>query len=490
MTALTPPNAFQAALRTDFRTFLDKVFQEIEGDRILIDNWHIDAMVYIATEIAAGRRTRQTVSLPPRYLKSVIFSIALVAWMLGHNPRLRIICASHSMELAGYNARLFRRVIETSWFQATFPQFRIDPKCDTAVEVGTMLGGYRLTSSVGSSLTGRGADLIIIDDPLPADQALSDSARNAVIKWYDLSLESRLDDKIRGAILVVMQRLHLDDLVGHVQRRDGWRHLVLPAIAEVEEKVQIGLDQYYTRRVGEPLCEALEPISMLRTRQASTDPFIFSAQWQQIPIPPEGAIVRRKWFKRYEKEPSPSEFDGVIQSWDPAAKSSPTSNFSACITAGILGKDVYVLDCLRVKLDFPELERLVIRHARDFRARAVLIEDTALGTSLIQNLQRRQLVNIIPIKVRPTYDKLTRFVHQTAVIEAGRVHLPGHADWLADFETELFAFPGSRHDDQVDALSQLLAWYDERFSRPRQSAVIVTNYGKLIVTRDDDPLGL
>ena len=212
MTGLNDQALLGAVLRQDLGTFIAKVFQTVSpGDRYL-HNWHIDAIVYTLLQIHEGDNRRLIITQPPRSLKSICTSVAFVAWSLGHDPSKRFACVSYSHELAATFARQFRAVVTSDWYRALFPHVRLAK--DTETECVTTEGGGRFAVPVGGSFTGRGADVIIIDDPMKADDAQSEKARRAVNDWYGTTLLSRLDDKERGAIILVMQRLHEDDLAG------------------------------------------------------------------------------------------------------------------------------------------------------------------------------------------------------------------------------------------------------------------------------------
>ena len=473
MSTKSKSSVFYALWRADFRSFFEKVFEQTNPGKKLQPGWHIDAMIYAAVQVASGKQPRQAIALPPGYLKSLIFSVALPAWLLGRDPTKRIICASHSMDLTERNMLLYREIIEAPWYRATFPDFKVSRKCDKAEQIQTTRLGYRLSASVGTSVTGFRADIIIIDDPLPADQALSLAHRNRVINWYDLSIESRLDDRERGAIIIVMQRLHLDDLIGHVLRKDEpWALLALPAIAEFDQNVQIGEGEFHQRLAGDVLCPTRESRQFLE-RKRTENSFVFAAQYQQAPIPPEGALIKRAWFRRYQKAPSRDAFDSVVQSWDCAGSARTGSDFSVGLCFGIRGQDFYLLDMARGRWEFPDLKHAVITFSRKHRADAVLVENSALGMALIHDLSRRSdLLNVIGIPVRPGYDKVTRLQHQSAKIESGRLYLPRSAPWLPEVEEELLSFPGSRHDDIVDALSQFMMW--EHLRNPPELNMTVT----------------
>ena len=292
---------------------------------------------------------------------------------------------------------------------------------------------------------------------------MSVTTRSAVNEWFDRTLYSRLDDKRRDVIIVIMQRLHLEDLVGYLLQKEPWVHLSLPAIAEVEQRVETGPNQTHLRAIGEVLHEAREPRPVLDRIKLTLGNFNFSAQYQQSPVPLEGEVVRWQWFRRYDNLPGREPSDMIVQSWDVASKSGEFNDYSVGTTWLVSGGDYYLVDLLRDKLGFPELKRKIIEQARQFCTEAIVIEDTGSGTALIQDLGGEAAVGIpYPIAFRPEVDKITRMHAQSVKIEAGHVHLPRHAPWLEDLRLELLQFPYGRHDDQVDSIAQFLNWIDQR----------------------------
>ena len=327
----------------------------------------------------------------------------------------------------------------------------------------TSLKGYRYSTSVGGTLTGRGGDMLIVDDPLKSEDALSDVKRSAVNDWYDGTLYSRLDDKRKGVIIIIMQRHHLDDLAGHVLQQEEWSQLNLPAIAEIDESISIGPSVTYTRKVGELLHEAREGNEELERMRVALGSFRFSAQYQQRPVPVEGEIIKWEWFGSYDALPQRQNSDEIIQSWDTANKAEELSDYSVCTTWLVRGNLYYLLDILRKKLNYPELKRTAIEHARNHQADSVIIEDRGSGISLIADLRQGGAAgNPMPIAFDPVGDKITRMSAQSGPIEAGQVLLPRTAPWLQDFRDEILEFPHGRHDDMVDSLSQFLACIRKR----------------------------
>src|SRR5215475_6534069 len=279
-----------ALLRTDLRYFVWKSFGTVMPGTPYLPNWHIDAIVHQLMQVHAGGTPRLLINQPPRSLKSICVSVAYVAWLLGHDPTRRIIVVSYSNEFAAELHRQFRMVIDAPWYRALFPAMR--PAKDSGTELVTTAGGSRYATSVGGTLTGRGADLIIVDDPLKAEEAMSEPARRRVIDWYGGTLVSRLNDKENGPIVVVMQRLHENDLAGHLLGQGGWEHLDLPAIAVEDSVIPIGDNKVFTRGQGEVLHPARESREVLDRIKAEIGSLKFSAQYQQQPVPLEGNILR------------------------------------------------------------------------------------------------------------------------------------------------------------------------------------------------------
>ena len=228
-----------AVLRTDFLSFLTRVFREVAPGETLVPGWHLEAICWALSEVAGGRRRRQIIEVPPRSLKSVAASVALVAWILGHEPTRKIIVISYAQQLALVHSAACRQVMKSAWYRAVFPGTEIGDK-DTESYFRTTRGGFRDATSIGGVLTGKGADLIIIDDPIKPDDAMSEAHRTAANDWFRRTLVSRLNNKQKDAILLVMQRLHVDDLAGHVRTLDEWEVLTIPAIAEADETIPIG----------------------------------------------------------------------------------------------------------------------------------------------------------------------------------------------------------------------------------------------------------
>ena len=210
-----PRAEYETMLRQDFSTFAGRCFVDLNPQTDLAINWHIEVIAAKLTAVRNGEIRRLIINLPPRHLKSLMASIAFPAWCLGHDPSAQILCVSYAQDLADKLSRDCRGIMMSKWYRRIFPT-RLASQRQAVQEFITTRQGYRLATSNGGVLTGRGADIIVIDDPLKPEEALSDARRQAANEWYDHTLYSRLNDKREGAIVIVMQRLHEDDLVGHV----------------------------------------------------------------------------------------------------------------------------------------------------------------------------------------------------------------------------------------------------------------------------------
>lgn len=456
-----------AIVRKDFKSFVRKVFNEVSANNEYLDNWHIDVICdSVMTMMESKDNNRLIVNIPPRYLKSIICSIALPAFLLGHNPKANIICVSYGDELSSKFAHDTKRVIESIWYQELFPSTKIAKDKKSINDFATTKGGGRFATSVNGTLTGRGADHIIIDDPIKPTEALSDKIRDKTNEWFGNTLYSRLNNKNTGKILLIMQRVHENDLTGHLlDSEQNFSHLRMPAIAENDELWEVKdriRDQVYkiSRRKGDPLHKEREGIDLLLKTKNSIGEFAFAGQYQQLPMPQEGGLIKKRWLQYYNEKDS-IQFTKILMSWDTANKSGVNNAYSVCLTLGVTRDNkYYLLDCYREKLDFPDLIKQVLGRYNKLRREnkcpvLVLIEDKASGTQIIQTLKAEH--HISPIEVKPEYDKETRLKSISHLLENGTCLFPkDNPHWWFDFELELLRFPSVQHSDQCDALSQTL----------------------------------
>jgi predicted phage terminase large subunit-like protein len=450
---------YECVLRRDLMSFVERSFYELNAQAKFLNSPHIEVLVSKLESCRRGKIRRLIINLPPRSLKSHAASVVFPAWLLGHDPSTQIICSSYGQDLADKHARDCRTLMGSTFYRRLFPNTHLALEKQSVNEFVTTAQGFRMSTSVGGVLTGRGADVIILDDPLKPDEALSETRRNAVNEWYDNTLLTRLNNKQTGVIIIVMQRLHQDDLVGHGMAQEDWEVLSFPAIAEEDEMYVIESPlgrRRWQRKTGDALQPERESLVTLAQMRQTIGEYNFASQYQQNPMPLGGTIVKTEWFKYYDPSDLPSGFSCVLQSWDTTNKSGELNDYSVCTTWGASWDSYYLLSVFRRRLNYPDLKRAVLEQARQHHADIVLIEDKASGTQLIQDLQVEGLCGIRAYKAPTGSDKILRLYAQTAEFESGRVLLPRSAPWLEAYKRELTSFPGSKYDDQVDSTTQAL----------------------------------
>lgn len=451
--------ALNALCRVSFPAFCHRAFMELHPNQVLIENWSVDAVCFRVQQIAERKVERRLVlNMPPRSLKSFIVSVCLPAWLLGRDPATRILCASYSEELSFKFSRDCRALMESAFCKQLFPLTRLSPKKITEREVETTRRGYRLATSVGGTLTGRGGDILIIDDPIKANDANSAVALSGANDWFQSTALSRLDQRDKSVIIVVMQRLHAEDLSGILIEK-GWPNLVLPMIATEDRSYAISEDEVYERIAGELLQPKRDTLQAVRDLQVEMGSRTFAAQYQQDPTPPDGNMIKAVWLGRYDAKASVG-YDRIILSCDPAGKTGPRNDYTAMSIYGLRGRDIDVLHVVRGRWTVLEMKARIESLTSEWNVNLSIIEDTSSGTSLIQILRQETKLNVIGR--RPKDDKITRMMRHEGTFESGRIRLPTEAPWLADFERELLAFPFGRYDDQVDSILLFLEWHAER----------------------------
>lgn len=451
-----------AGLRQDFALFLMRVFGDLHaGAEPLKLAWYLRAICHALTAACNEEGARLVVTVPPRHLKSVAASVALPAYLLGRDPARRIMVATYSQDLARRHATQSRRIMQSAWYQRLFPATVIASGGNRMLETVTSQGGGRKAVSVGGTVTGHGADVIIVDDCLKADDARSDAKREEARAWFTGTLGTRLNTPGGGAIISISQRLHEDDLPA-LLLENGYRHLCLPAIAERDDVIALGSGHHHHRRVGELLDRPGVTREKLEAERRTLGAQVFSAQFQQNPVSPEGNLIRLEWFGSDDEAYERADFYRVVQSWDTGLSDEPGADYSVCTTWGYRERRWHLIDVLRERLAFPDLKRAVLRQRRQWRADEVIIEDAGSGISLWQEF--RSSGDFRPVMWRVGQDKETRLIGVTGQLEAGLCVLPTTAPWLDFFRHELRAFPFGRNDDQVDSMTQFLE-YHLRWSR-------------------------
>lgn len=456
-----------AILKRNLNAFVFQAFDREVAEEGLRPTQAIHLICETLQELTEGDVRRQIINLPPRTLKSFICSICFPAWLLGLDPSTKIIVISHDKNLVNSLTYRCRQIIESKWYQEAFPGTSLQSDFSKVDHFKTTAGGGVLAASVGSGLTGHGGDWIILDDPIDARDAYSPVERENVNSVFDIKIASRLDNRSEGKILIVMQRLHPDDLCGHLQDRPTFRHLIVPLVAETEMVYRAGKFEWQ-RPVGDildPLSYSANEVEVLRKELPA---HVFQAQYQQAPILLDSGIVKADWFGRYDNIPTIAH--QVVFSCDFGQTTGETSSYSCVLVIRTDGVNHYLVHVLRKRAAFAELQRDLLRLSGLHRPSNILIENAALGTAMISALREQSLpICAIP---RPTKGKIERLEAVLHLLSGGNVLLPAAGTWLSDFLGEVCSFPTAPHDDQVDALSQYLSWIEDPGRRRHEPVIL------------------
>ncbi|GLK68960.1 phage terminase large subunit [Hansschlegelia plantiphila] len=454
--------AIRVACRKDLYPFFRAMFPVLAPGQPFIDALHFRAIATALQKVASGEIKRLAIAVPPRHGKSMLGTVALPAWLLGQDPRLKVVCASYSEQLAKSFASQGRDLMRSSQFRDVFPGAMLASGGAALEELRTTEKGYRLATSVGGVVTGKGADFIVVDDPLKAIEASSENARQSVFDWMTQSLLSRFDKPTEGRMIVIMQRLHQDDPIGRLMAQSGWTLLELPGEVWKRQALDIGGGKAWTLEPGDLLFPERFGHADLKLLKEELGEAGYNAQILQRPLPPDGNLFKMSWFRRYDEAPPRKAFERVIQGWDPAYMDGEANAYTVCTTWGIAGRKLYLLDVLRERMKFPQLGSRVLSERKKHKADQVIVESAGVGQILIQELKTYQSPTRWLLPISPNAAKLARAEGQTPKIERGRVYLPNSAPWLDAFEQEIALFPHGVYADQVDSTSQFLRALDYR----------------------------
>ena len=424
-----------------FIPFVKHVWPEfIEGD-------HHRKIAKKFEDIANGKIKRLIVNMPPRHTKSEFASYLFPAWMVGKNPKLKVIQTTHTGELAVRFGRKMKNLVDTSEFAQVFEDCKIAADSKAAGRWETNKGGEYYAAGIGGAITGRGADLLIIDDPHSEQDALSDTAMDSAYEWYTSGPRQRLQPG--GAIVIVMTRWSTKDLTGKLlnaqsePKADKWEVVEFPAIMPSNTPVW---PNYWK-------LEELEAV------KASLSEAKWQAQWQQNPTSEEGSIIKREWWKEWKEKEIP-DLVHIIQSYDTAFSIKETADFSAITTWGVFyppnkGPHLILLDVRKGRWDFPELKKIALEEYKYWEPETVIIEAKATGTPLTHELRQIgvPVVNFTPSKGN---DKHVRVNSVAPLFEAGKIYYPADKRWAEEVIEECAAFPYGEYDDLVDSTTQAL----------------------------------
>lgn len=437
--------------------YVRQAWHIIEPHTPLYWNWHIELICEYLEAMHAGQIQDLIINEPPRHMKSTVCSVCYPSWVWIHKPGHQFLTASYGADLATRDSVKSRRIIESPWYQARWgDRFSLTTDQNVKTRYENNQGGHRITTSVSGGATGEGGDTLIVDDPHNIREIYSKVKRKSVQRWWDEVLSTRRNHPGKSQRLVIMQRCHQDDLVGHLSKMEGYTLLVIPTEAEKKTVVRFPMTgRFVNLEEGDLLWPDRFPKEFVEKEKPNMGSFAWSAQYQQHPVPISGGLLKREWWKFYTK--LPDDVEPYTQSWDTASKDNTANDYSACLTATRNETGIYLVDLWRQKVLFPELKTAARGLFVKYNAMAVLIEDKSSGIALQQSLQHESLMPIQPIQV--DRDKVSRVSAISPTAEAGNIYLPEDAPWVQDFIDECADFPNGENDDIVDALSQLICHY-------------------------------
>ncbi|WP_438447423.1 phage terminase large subunit [Gorillibacterium sp. sgz5001074] len=471
-------NSEAAELENSLSTYTRRVWPIIDPADYM-HNWHIDCISEYLEAVTAGQIKRLLINIPPRYMKSILGSVTWPTWMWTKRPEAKWIFASYAQSLSTKHSVDRRLILQSDWYRRNWgDRFYLLGDQNVKTEYQNNKNGVMVATSVGGTMTGKGADYIIVDDPHNPEEIDSDTIRASTIEWFRRTLPTRLNNKKTGAIVVIMQRLHENDLSGHIIEQGGYEHLKLPG--ENHKQIIIhypmsGRDKI--REAGELLWPEREGPEEIAAVKRALGSYNYGAQYDQDPTPSEGGMFKRTWWKFWAPEgmelppveirigsqvmyktaePLPKRFDQQLQSWDCTFKDSDGSDFVAGQVWGRKAADKYLLDQVKDRMDIIRTMDEIVRLRTKYpKARLVLVEDKANGPAVIQML-RRKVSGMVA--VNPEGGKVARASAVAPEIEAGNVYLPHPmiAPWVTDYMNVFSGFPNILHDDEVDSTTQAL----------------------------------
>lgn len=426
-----------------------------------VDNWHIGAICEHLEAVSEGELRRLVINVPPRHSKSLLVSVFWPVWQWIVRPETRYLYASYALSLAIRDAVRSRHLLHTRYFQDNWGRaFKLLADQNTKSRYENDRGGARLSTSVGSMVTGEGGDIIVVDDPHNTREALSKTKRESVVIWWDHAMRSRLNNPSTGSIVGIMQRVHEEDWSAHVLKDNGFEHLYLPMEFEKNRACTTSIGfRDPRRREGELLNHQRFDRKWCKREKAIVGSYVWAGQYQQHPAPLGGGLVKLSWFRRYGTLPKGASVLRVSQFWDTAQKADELLNAPwVCGTWLSTCDGYYLAEVFRDWLDYPAGRHMVYALAQKWNPNEIVIENKSTGQSLLQELE-----GLPAIPCEPEGDKVMRLACETAAIEAGLVYLPDvakvKAPWLFDFESEISAFPKSQFKDQADMLSMALKFF-------------------------------
>lgn len=456
-----------AAARKDFWVFVELVFPVLHGGKGLVYAPYMDVLACVLESCARREKRRIIVNLPPRHLKSMLISILYVAWRLGQDPTLKFICVSYGDDLAHALSVKTRTLMQSPLYRTIFPGTVLEKKAED--HLMTTAGGYRYATSVGSDITGFGANEIIVDDPMQPEDASSELAKQKVRDWVQSSVITRFDNPGEGVIILVMHRLAPDDLAGTLGATGNYFSLSLPLVAEEYEGFNNCGKTIMERNSGDVLNPDYMSKAEVKKLKAELPPHVWASQYQQRPTGNSSHMLSLDMLPRYEEAP---KFELILHSWDIGAtvEGNPTVCTKWGLTKNEKGQDVlYLIEVIKFKGELPMVLEAIKGQDKQDKPELIVVDAIGVGLGIHQSLSSAGYKHLLPRTTPETSaDKMTRFSKAALRIHDGQALFPASAPWLDDFFYELTAFPNGKHDDQVDSMTQILAYFERAVKEARR----------------------
>lgn len=467
--------------RSKLSAFTQTAFGIIDPSTNYLHNWHIDCICEHLEAVVRGDLQRLIINIPPRYLKSICVSVALPAWLLGRDPSYKILVGSYGAKLGLKHSVDTRRLMLSEWYQSLFPDTIISPDQNEKGKFQTTKQGHRIACSVGSGITGEGGDLLIVDDPHNPREAQSDVQREEALDWFDGTFCNRLNDKKNPKYVVIMQRLHYQDLTAHLLDKGDWTHLNIPVVASERKTYSIG-EFEKTVDTGEVLHEEREDLQTLNRTRKDMGVYEFAGQYMQEPAPKGGGVFKQSYLLYYRQPEKIEDRKKFVSSMnifilvDPAHEKKKTSDFSAFVVLGAnYDNNLYLLDMVRDKLSPSERINTLFRLHRKWNSlsgkppKAVYEVNGARSDGhYIREYMKQSMYYFTLVEVNHTQNKNDRIKQLEPYFQNGRILFPDggiyHVDYTGEnvnvlevlIEQEMLTFPVGIHPDMLDAMAQIL----------------------------------
>ena len=475
-------------------TFIRGAWPIIEPTTPYVHSRHVEAITRALTDAFETPAARVIINIPPRMMKSICATVMFPCWVWTRKPSMRFIFDSYSAGLADKHSIDRRAILQSDWYQYRWgDRVQLAADQNRQDEYENTARGAMVATSINGTITGKGADIIIIDDPINPEQALSETERIRANREIDQVIATRLNDRSSGRVILVMQRLHIDDTTGHLESKSPgrWYKLALPMEAEVDEAVPIENGQTWLRKKGELLCPARFPQSAVdEIKNGGLTAYQYAGQYQVRPVPLGGGLFKEEHIRRYEygaggtiilhaaggdKVIHRSDLK-ILQTIDLASSTKTSADYFVSLVAGHYDGMMLLLSIFRKRLEGPQQIPAAEAHYRAWKPALVGAESVAYQQTFVQYAADAGLPIVA---VTPDKDKQSRALALAARYEAGKVFHPVSAPWLATFEAELVTFWSGEHDDQVDAaVYNYMLWYD------RMRGFSIEDYRKVYGLKD------